>query len=376
MITWHCQAMLLGASATRQRAGISEIADLCDSGSDTEKLFETVSRRLRTIVPYTGSTWFATDPATLLATRPVYIENIEAGHCTTFWQREFLVQDTNLFADLARAETPAATLYECTDGRPTRSARYREFAAPQGYGDELRAVFRLGRSTWGVMALHRDKDAEPFSAAERDLVAGLTRPLAGALRSRVLRSNSLAEGLPGGPGMLLFDPNSQLLSCNEDARGWLATLPDELYDESPMPVPVYSVLSHAKAIADGYEVGRARLRLMTRTGRWLLMHASALNGGLTAVVIEAAQANEIAPIIVEAYELSPREQQITQLVARGASTTQMAQELMLSTHTVRDYVKQVFEKVGVTSRGELVAKLFAEHYGPELHAEPVPHAQI
>src|SRR3954453_18700312 len=106
-ITCHCHDMLQGATAMRSR---EEIAQLCDSGSDTETLFESVSRRLRTIVPYTGSTWFATDPATLLATRPVYIENIEPGHCTTFWQREFLVQDTNLFADLAREDMPAATL--------------------------------------------------------------------------------------------------------------------------------------------------------------------------------------------------------------------------------------------------------------------------
>jgi DNA-binding CsgD family transcriptional regulator len=54
----------------------------------------------------------------------------------------------------------------------------------------------------------------------------------------------------------------------------------------------------------------------------------------------------------------------------------MAQELLLSTHTIRDYVKQVFGKVGVTSRGELVAKLFAEHYGPDLHAEPVAHVHV
>ena len=55
-------------------------------------------------------------------------------------------------------------------------------------------------------------------------------------------------------------------------------------------------------------------------------------------------------------------------IARGASTAEIAAELFLSTHTVRDYVKTVFEKLGVSSRGELVARLFAEHYTDGLHA--------
>jgi hypothetical protein len=53
-------------------------------------------------------------------------------------------------------------------------------------------------------------------------------------------------------------------------------------------------------------------------------------------------------------------------VARGGGdgTAEIADELFLSAHTVRDHVKAIFAKVGVSSRGELVARLFAEHYQP------------
>ena len=83
-----------------------------------------------------------------------------------------------------------------------------------------------------------------------------------------------------------------------------------------------------------------------------------------AVVVEPATAAEIAPIIVQTYDLTEREQQITRLIARGAGTAEIADELFLSGHTVRDHVKAICAKVGVSSRGELVARLFAEFYQP------------
>jgi DNA-binding CsgD family transcriptional regulator len=64
-----------------------------------------------------------------------------------------------------------------------------------------------------------------------------------------------------------------------------------------------------------------------------------------------------------------REREITQLIARGVGTAEIAARLHLSRHTVRDYVKAVFAKVGVSSRGELVATLFGEHYAP-VHFDP------
>ena len=86
-----------------------------------------------------------------------------------------------------------------------------------------------------------------------------------------------------------------------------------------------------------------------------------------AVVVEAAKSAEIAPIIIEAYGLTPRERDVLRAIARGSSTPEIAAELFLSPHTVRDYIKTVFDKIGVTSRSELVATLFAEHYADPLH---------
>ena len=128
------------------------------------------------------------------------------------------------------------------------------------------------------------------------------------------------------------------------------------------------------------EPGRtARARLRSSTGRWLVCHASCLRDAdgddNTALVIEPAKASEIAPLIAEAYELSQREREIAQLVARGLGTADIAGHLHLSTHTVRDHLKAVFDKVGVSSRGELVAKVFAEHYAP-VHFDDGGHLEV
>lgn len=56
------------------------------------------------------------------------------------------------------------------------------------------------------------------------------------------------------------------------------------------------------------------------------------------------------------------------LVCRGLGTEQIAHELVLSPHTVRGYLKGLFAKVGVNSRTELVATLFANHYRDRLFA--------
>ncbi|MGN6605500.1 MAG: LuxR C-terminal-related transcriptional regulator [Jatrophihabitans sp.] len=364
------------------RGGVSALIDSCARAMDADELFRDASERLRELVPFDGSAWFGTDPATVLATLPARIENIEAGHCETYWERESLVEDALLYRDLARSETGVDTLFRATDDRPARSARFREFLSPQGYADELRAALRVGESTWGVMDLYRDAAREPFSAAETEIVRFVAPAIGNALRGFVTGPRR-AGVTTDRPGTALFDRNSILVSLDDEAERLLVELagPDWSMPNLPM-TPVRAVLGRAVAVAEGRERGPAFTRIRSQAGRWLSLHASCLRTpdgrpGLTALTVEPAKSAQLAPIIVEAYSLTPREQEITRLVARGLSNNEIAGELFLSPFTVRDHLKAIFGKVGVASRGELVAKLFADHYMPELHTPGAAiHAEI
>ena len=54
-------------------------------------------------------------------------------------------------------------------------------------------------------------------------------------------------------------------------------------------------------------------------------------------------------MLVSAYRPTDSEQDVTRLVLQGASTAQIADELVVSTHTVQQHLKSVFDKTGVRS---------------------------
>lgn len=65
--------------------------------------------------------------------------------------------------------------------------------------------------------------------------------------------------------------------------------------------------------------------------------------------------------------LTPREEQVVALVAEGLSNKEVAQELALSEHTVKKYLFRIFDKLGISTRVELV--LYAVNHGEHRPAE-------
>ncbi len=375
----------MGAMSRSPRSGaVAAMERACARAETADDLFELVGSELRRSVPFDGSMWFGLDPATLLPTAPSRFEHMNGGYCDCLWHHEFHEHDVALFSDLARASVPATALRLATGNRPVRSPRYREFIEPQGFDDELRVIFRAGGNAWASASLYREKGCPAFSAEDVELLGALSLTVAVAVRARAA-SGTEWQSVTDAPGLLCFSPDNMLVSANAEATGflreafgpgpsedWIEVLRAKPATDLRVPMPIIPLLRHARAVATGVEPGPARLRLRGRNGRWLVLHASCLlradgTPGDVAVVVGPAKSAEIAPIIIEAYGLTARERDVLRGLARGLTTPEVATELHLSPHTVRDYIKTVFDKTGTNSRGELVAKMFAEHYTDALH---------
>lgn len=59
-------------------------------------------------------------------------------------------------------------------------------------------------------------------------------------------------------------------------------------------------------------------------------------------------------VVATSYGLSPREQEVLQLLVQGLTTVAIADELGISPYTVRDHLKHLYRKTRTGSRGELL----------------------
>jgi DNA-binding CsgD family transcriptional regulator len=220
------------------------------------------------------------------------------------------------------------------------------------------------------LALMRGADSAPFSPADAMLVAAVTRHLAEGLRRAVLLTRAAPGSREEGDdvaSVVVLAPDGSTAFTDEVAAAWI----EELGGNGSVPSVVTAVAIQARTVAAGQAPdGRiARARVRTASGRWLVVRASALGDepdAQVAVMIEPARPHELAPLVADAYRLTERERAVTQLVARGLPTDAIARRLRLSPWTVQDHLKAIFEKVGVATRGELVARVFFQQYAPQL----------
>ena len=341
------------------RSAEEQVARITGRASNTVALWREVSGVLAEAVPhFMAPCWFTMDPASLLVT-----SHFQEGlpEIPAEWlAQEYLEDDYNKMADVARSPAAMATLDDATGGRPELSARYREQMAPWGASQELLVALRTGGDAWGMLGLYREEGAEVFSAEERRFLAGVAPLLGAGARNSLLIGEATDPDHDDAPGLLLLTSALKRNTATAQAERWMGEL-EPPRESGRLPAAIISV----GAAAAGGD-GSPSVRVRTRAGRWLVVHGARLGRDQVGVVIEPVAPAKIAPLLMTAYGLTPREQEVTALVLRGFSTEEIAGELVVSEHTVQQHLKSIFEKTGVNSRRDLTGKVFFSHYEPRL----------
>jgi DNA-binding CsgD family transcriptional regulator len=210
-----------------------------------------------------------------------------------------------------------------------------------------------------------------FDPEELAFLRAVSAPLAeGARRGLLVGEASDPEG-PDAPGLVVLKQDWSVESATPGAERWLSELEEDWEGQNKPPAAVLAVAGRALRTAEGHDAAGevAVARVLSRAGRWVVLHGAALVAGgsrRVAVIVEPAHPARIAPLLMGAYGLTEREQEVTRLVLCGHSTAQIADRLCVAPYTVQQHLKSVFEKTGVHSRRDLVGKVFFSHYEPRV----------
>lgn len=293
---------------------------------------------------------------------------------------EYGGEESTAFIDLHTAGTTAIGMHIETGGDLARSMRLRECIAPYlGYGDELRVVASAEGRVWGSCSFFRSPDDRAFDAVDVEFAASLAPFLARGFRSGLMTSaagyNSGATAV--GPAVIIVDADNQLVQVSPGAEQRLAEIMVNEHSAGAIGT-IAALVASARRYRSGLVdvVPRGRVRL--RSGGWVVFQASPLASregatGDVVITIEDARPPEIVPLVVEAFGLTGRERDVTQFVLQGAETKDIATALNVSPYTVQDHLKAIFDKAGVHSRRELIAKVFFNQYLPRLGGEIAPN---
>ena len=158
------------------------------------------------------------------------------------------------------------------------------------------------------------------------------------------------------PSVVLMDINMPGMNGIECVR----RLKPQMRDTQFVMLTVYEDPDHIfKALSSG-----ASGYMLKRTPRAVLLAAlkdvhaggSPMSSNIARKIVQSFQRFSNTSAIAEPDNLSPREREVLELLARGYLYKEIAEALHISVPTVNSHIRRIYEKLHVRSRSQAVAK--------------------
>lgn len=355
---------------TAQRV-LRDVDVVSRAGLDLESFLSEALTSISRAVPHVAACVATVDPATLLLTGTLKYGDLHGNdhHDHEWGLLEFGQHEDTSFLELAHRAVPAVAV----GASDASSVRLNDFMVPRyGYADELRVVMRDRGQVWGAIAMFRGADCRRFDDDDVTLLSSLSETMSIGMRLGLLsRLGDMPVSDPNGPAVVIVGPDDQISSMSAGAEVRLSELKISEHQTEATGI-VAGLVGSARRFARGETSTPPRTRVRSRSGMWLVLHASPMSPrggralGDVVITIDEARPPEIVPLIVAAFDLTQRERAVTEKVLQGLDTKEIATALHLSSYTVQDHLKSVFDKASVRSRRELVARVYFDQYAPRM----------
>jgi DNA-binding CsgD family transcriptional regulator len=317
-----------------------------DSRTDAE-LRRRALVALGELVPADVLTWDRVE----LATGAVRHEAVpaEAEHAGAFGAVVGCAGDHPVLAAHAARRRPALRLSELVERRSlARSDFYGDLLRGAGVEYEIAIGMRTGRGEAVVAGLGRS-DRE-FSERDRDVLDLVRAGLEDAVRVTQARgrlARALAAEPPPGTAVMLLDRAGEIERSSLDAERWLAEHfgPADHPGWLPAPVAEWLALPPRPPLVSERDGRRLTVRL--------------LPGDPHALLLEE-QVASFRPDALHRLGLTRRETEVLHAATAIQDQAEIACELFLSLHAVRERLARLEAKLGVHTAADAVARALGE----------------
>lgn len=165
------------------------------------------------------------------------------------------------------------------------------------------------------------------------------------------------EGIPKEkPDVVLMDINLPGMNGVECVQKLKQILPGTQVVMLTAYEDTENIFNSLAAGAAGYLLKRSKSAEILDAIRDVLNGGSPMSTHIARKVVQSFQSRPTAAPAEAAAELSPREQEVLNLLSQGFMYKEISDQLGISFETVRTYIRRIYEKLHVRTRTEAVAK--------------------